>query len=156
MNKKTILEFAGEIGVSKKQVENKLAKLKKQGTYLGTLEGGKRYLNLEEQNELKASFNATYQLPKNKAPKSAFKVPKEEKSDSGLGIENKYYIEQIEGYKEQVKVLTRLLENQQILTKQAQDQSQNLFLENTEIKEKLEKVNNQSFWSRIFKRKEQK
>lgn len=153
MNKKTILEFAEEIGISKKQVENKLAKLKKQGTYLGTLEGGKRYLNLEEQNELKALFNATYEPPKNKATKSTFKVPKDENLGSGLGTENKYYIEQIEGYKEQVKVLSRLLENQQILTKQAQDQSQNLLLENTEIKEKLAEVEAKSFWSKLFKRK---
>lgn len=73
MNKKTILEFAEEIGVSKKQVENKLAKLKKQGTYLGTLEGGKRYLNSEEQNELKALFETSFESPKN-----TFKVPKDE------------------------------------------------------------------------------
>lgn len=153
MNKKTILEFAEEIGISKKQVENKLAKLKKQGTYLGTLEGGKRYLNLEEQNELKALFNVTCEPPKNKATKSTFKVPKDGNLGSGLGTENKYYIEQLEGYKEQVKVLSRLLENQQILTKQAQDQSQNLLLENTEIKEKLAEVEAKSFWSKLFKRK---
>lgn len=151
MNKKTILEFAEEIGVSKKQVENKLAKLKKQGTYLGALEGGKRYLNSDEQNTLKALFDLNYRPPKNEVPKSAFKVPKDEFLGSVLGTEDKYYIEQIEGYKEQVKVLTRLLENQQILTKQAQDQSQNLLLENTQIKEKLSEVENQSFWSRLFK-----
>lgn len=74
MNKKTILEFAEEIGVSKKQVENKLAKLKKQGTYLGTLEGGKRYLNVEEQNELKPLFDMRFKPPKNEVPKRYLKI----------------------------------------------------------------------------------
>ena len=148
MNKKTILEFAEEIGVSKKQVENKLAKLKKQGTYLGALEGGKRYLNSEEQNTLKALFVLRNKLSENEVPESTFKVPK----GGGLDTEDKYYIEQIEGYKEQVKVLTRLLENQQILTKQAQDQSQNLLLENTEIKEKLAEEKSKSWLKRLFKK----
>lgn len=49
------------------------------------------------------------------------------------GEQNKY-LEQIAEYKEQIKTLNRLLENQQILTKQAQDQNQNLLLENVEIK----------------------
>lgn len=152
MNKKTILEFAEEIGVSKKQVENKLAKLKKQGTYLGTLEGGKRYLNLEEQNELKALFEVGCEPTKTKVPKSTLKSPKGGILGSGLGAENKYYIEQLEGYKEQVKVLTRLLENQQILTKQAQDQNQNLLLENTEIKKELAEEKSKSWFKRLFKK----
>lgn len=54
MTEKTILEFAEDIGVTKKQVENKLAKLKKEGTYLGTLKGGKRYLLGSDQKVLKA------------------------------------------------------------------------------------------------------
>lgn len=53
-----------------------------------------------------------------------------------LSSEQNRYLEQIAEYKEQVKVLTRLLENQQILTKQAQDQNQNLLLENIEIKKR--------------------
>lgn len=153
MNKKTILEFAQEIGVSKKKVENKLAKLKKQGTYLGILDGGKRYLNSEDQKTLKSLFEKDFKTPENEVPKSTFEVPKDGDLGSGLGAEDKYYIEQIEDYKEQVKVLTRLLENQQILTKQAQDQSQTLLLENTEIKEKLSEEKNKGFWEKIFKHK---
>ena len=52
------------------------------------------------------------------------------------GEQNKY-LEQNAEYKEQIKTLNRLLENQKILTKQAQDQNQNLLLENVEIKKEL-------------------
>ncbi|MGV8956158.1 hypothetical protein ACN9TB_00070, partial [Lactococcus lactis] len=64
--------------------------------------------------------------------------------------EDKYYIEQIEGYKEQIKVLTRLLENQQILTKQVQDNAQTLLLENTEVKKELAEEKSKGFWKRLF------
>ena len=59
-----------------------------------------------------------------------------EKTTELSGEQNKY-LEQIAEYKEQIKTLNRLLENQQILTKQAQDQNQNLLLENVEIKKEL-------------------
>lgn len=81
-------------------------------------------------------FELGYKPPKNEVPESTFKVPKDETLGSGLVPEDKYYIEQIEGYKEQIKVLTRLLENQQILTKQVQDNAQTLLLENTEVKKR--------------------
>ncbi len=59
-----------------------------------------------------------------------------EKTTELSGEQNKY-LEQIAEYKEQIKTLNRLLENQKILTKQAQDQNQNLLLENVEIKKEL-------------------
>jgi hypothetical protein len=60
---------------------------------------------------------------------------------------------QLEEKDKQISKLQQALDQQQILTKQAQDQSQNLLLENTQIKEKLAEVETESFWSRLFKRK---
>lgn len=53
----------------------------------------------------------------------------------------------------QISKLQQALDQQQILTKQAQDQSQTLLLENTEIKEKLSEEKNKGFLEKIFKRK---
>lgn len=60
---------------------------------------------------------------------------------------------QLEEKDKQISKLQQALDQQQILTEQAQDQSQNLLLENTQIKEKLAEVETESFWSRLFKRK---
>ncbi|MCW2282202.1 hypothetical protein [Lactococcus lactis] len=95
-------------------------------------------------------FELGYKPPKNEVPESTFKVPKDKTLGSGLVPEDKYYIEQIEGYKEQIKVLTRLLENQQILTKQVQDNAQTLLLENTEVKKELAEEKSKGFWKRLF------
>lgn len=125
MTEKTILEFANDSGVSKKKVENLIARLKKKGTYLGTFKGGKRYLSEVDQNTIhKLIFN------EKEAPKKT--------SDKAQEDEEKRYL------KERIITLERLLENQQILTKQALDDITQLQLELTENK-------NKSFWKRLFK-----
>ena len=125
MTAKTILEFANDSGISKKKVENVIAKLKKQGTILGTLKGGKRYLSKADQDRLENSIFSNLKSPKN----DTNKAPEDEE---------KRYL------KERIITLERLLENQQILTKQALDDKTQLQLELTENKSK-------SFWKRLFK-----
>ena len=125
MTEKTILEFANDSGISKKKVENVIAKLKKQGTILGTLKGGKRYLSKADQDRLENSIFSNLKSPKN----DTNKAPEDEE---------KRYL------KERIITLERLLENQQILTKQALDDKTQLQLELTENKSK-------SFWKRLFK-----
>lgn len=138
MSEKTILEFAEEQGVTKKQVENKLAKLKKEGAFLGTLKNGKRYLNSIEQTRLKSLFYKVGEAPKTKAPKGAFKVPN--KSDNELEI----YIKQNKQYEKQIENLTRLLENQQKLTA-------GILSEKNQLKLELDEERKLGFWSRLFR-----
>jgi len=140
MNEKTILEFAKDLGVTKKQVENKLAKLKKEGIFLGTLKGGKRYLNFDEQKHLRELMDEGVEAPGSKPPKSTFKVPNESVN------ELKIYIEQNKQYEKQIENLTRLLENQQKLTAGILSEKNKLQLE-------LEEERSLGFWSRLFKRK---
>lgn len=117
MTEKTILEFANDSGISKKKVENLIARSKKQGTYLGTLKGGKRYLSEVDQDTIyKLIFS------EKEAPKKA--------SDKAQEDEEKRYL------KERIITLERLLENQQILTKQALDDKTQLQLELTENQSK--------------------
>lgn len=136
---KTIREFATEFSTDIKQVQNKVAYIRRKNKQFGKLnKSGVREFSPTEIQYLKEVLNLT-----------------EKPTELSTEFSNRQniYLEQIADYKEEIKILTRLLENQQILTKQAQDQSQNLLLENTEIKEKLAEVNTKSFWSRIFKRK---
>ncbi|MFK5276795.1 hypothetical protein ACI3RH_07935 [Lactococcus lactis] len=71
--------------------------------------------------------------------KRAFKVAYIRRKNKQFGKLNKSGAREFSTaeYKEQIKTLNRLLENQKILTKQAQDQNQNLLLENVEIKKEL-------------------
>lgn len=140
MNEKKILEFAEDLGVTKKQVENKLAKLKKEGIFLGTLKGGKRYLNFDEQKHLMRLLGKGLEVPKKEPPKSTFKAPNESVN------ELKIYIEQNKQYEKQIENLTRLLENQQKLTA-------GILSEKNQLQLELEKERNLGFWSRLFKRK---
>lgn len=140
MNEKTILEFAEDLGVTKKQVENKLAKLKKEGIFLGTLKGGKRYLNFDEQKHLRWLIGKRLEVPESEPPKSTFKVPNESVN------ELKIYIEQNKQYEKQIENLTRLLENQQKLTA-------GILSEKNQLQLELEEERSLGFWSRLFKRK---
>lgn len=125
MTEKTILEFANDSGILKKKVENVIAKSKKQGTILGTIKGGKRYLSKTDQDTLKKLIFSDVKSTK----KDTNKVPEDEE---------KRYL------KDRIITLERLLENQQILTKQALDDKRQLQLELTENQSK-------SFWKRFFK-----
>ena len=137
---KTIREFATEFSTDIKQVQNKVTYIRRKNKQFGRLnKSGVREFSTAEIQYLKEVLNLT---------------EKPTELSTEFSNSQNIYLEQIADYKEEIKTLTRLLENQQILTKQAQDQSQNLLLENTEIKEKNTKINTKSFWSKIFKRKE--
>lgn len=114
---KTILEFSVELGVSKKKIENTIAKLKKEGAFLGEIRGGKRYLDLEAQKTIKETIydkKATSEKPPYESPES----------------------EELRYLKERIEVLERLLENQQKLTAGALADRNQLQLELKEEKSK--------------------
>lgn len=145
MTEKTILEFAEDIGVTKKQVENKLAKLKKEGTYLGTLKGGKRYLSGRDQKALEALLLKGKEAPEKEVPKGTYKTPKNEKVQMSYA-EYEFLKEQHENDLKQIENLTNLLDQQQKLTAGILSEKNQLQLELTEEK-------NKSFWSKFFKKR---
>lgn len=145
MTEKTILEFAEDIGVTKKQVENKLAKLKKGGTYLGTSKGGKRYLLGSDQEVLKALLLKGEEVPKKAVPKGAYKAPKNEEFQVSH-LEYEFLKEQHGNDLKQIENLTNLLDQQQKLTAGILSEKNQLQLELSEEKSK-------GFWLRIFKKK---
>lgn len=137
---KTIREFATEFSTDIKQVQNKVAYIRRKNKQFGKLnKSGVREFSPTEIQYLKEVLNLT---------------EKPTELSTKLSSEQNRYLEQIAEYKEQIKTLNRLLENQQILTKQAQDQNQNLLLENIEIKKELNEEKNKSFWSKIFKKRD--
>ena len=137
---KTIREFATEFSTDIKQVQNKVDYIRRKNKQFGKLNKlGARELSPAEIQYLKEVLNLT---------------EKPTELSTELSSEQNRYLEQIAEYKEQIKTLNRLLENQQILTKQAQDQNQNLLLENVEIKKELNEEKNKSFWSKIFKKRD--
>lgn len=144
MTEKTILEFAEDIGVTKKQVENKLAKLKKEGTYLGTLKGGKRYLLGSDQEVLKILLLKGRGVPKKEASKGTYKAPKNENFQIPY-LEYEFLKEQHENDLKQIENLTNLLDQQQKLTAGILSERNQLELELSEEKSK-------SWWAKIFKK----
>lgn len=145
MTEKTILEFAEDIGVTKKQVENKLAKLKKEGTYLGTLKGGKRYLLGRDQEVLEALLLKGEKAPEKEVPKGTYKAPKNGKVQISYA-EYEFLKEQHENDLKQIENLTNLLDQQQKLTAGILSEKNQLQLELIEEK-------NKSFWSKFFKKR---
>ena len=141
MTEKTILEFAEDIGVTKKQVENKLAKLKKEGT----LKGGKRYLSGRDQKALEALLLKGKEAPEKEVPKGTYKAPKNEKVQMSYA-EYEFLKEQHENDLKQIENLTNLLDQQQKLTAGILSEKNQLQLELTEEK-------NKSFWSKFFKKR---
>lgn len=135
---KTIREFATEFSTDIKQVQNKVAYIRRKNKQFGKLnKSGVREFSITEIQYLKEVLNLT---------------EKPTELSTELSSEQNRYLEQIDEYKEQIKTLNRLLENQQILTKQAQDQNQNLLLENVEIKKELSEEKNKGFWQKIFRK----
>lgn len=131
---KTIREFATEFSTDIKRVQNKVAYIRRENKQFGKLnKSGVRELSVTEIQYLKEVLNLA-------------------EKPTELSSEQNRYLEQIAEYKEQIKTLNRLLENQQILTKQAQDQNQNLLLENTEIKKELTNEKSKSWFKRLFKK----
>ena len=137
---KTIREFATEFSTDIKQVQNKVAYIRRKNKQFGKLNKlGAREFSPAEIQYLKEVLNLT---------------EKPTELSTELSSEQNRYLEQIAEYKAQIKTLNRILENQQILTKQAQDQNKNLLLENVEIKKELNEEKNKSFWSKIFKKRD--
>ncbi len=131
---KTIREFATEFSTDIKQVQNKVAYIRRKNKQFGKLnKSGVMEFSTTEIQYLKKILNLT-------------------EKPTELSSEKNRYLEQIAEYKEQIKTLNRLLENQQILTKQAQDQNHNLLLENVEIKKELSEEKNKGFWQKIFRK----
>lgn len=135
MNGKTLVEIAVEFNIEINRLRNKINYEKRKGNNIGLKKDGVLYLSDNDVNQIKKLFNIV-------------EKPIE------LNNEFDFLKIQIEEKDKQISKLQQALDQQQILTKQAQDQSQNLLLENTEIKEKLAEATTKSFWSRIFKRKE--
>lgn len=134
MNEKTLVEIAVEFNIEINKLRNKINYEKRKGNNIGLKNDGVLYLSDNDVNQIKKLFNIV-------------EKPIE------LNNEFDFFKIQIEEKDKQISKLQQALDQQQILTKQAQDQSQNLLLENTEIKEKLAEATTKSFWSRIFKRK---
>ena len=135
---KTIREFAPEFSADIKQVQNKVAYIRRKNKQFGKLnKSGAREFSSAEIQYLKEVLNLT---------------EKPIELSTELSSEQTRYLEQITEYKEQIKTLNRLLENQQVLTKQAQDQNQNLLSENVEIKKELADEKSKSWFKRLFKK----
>lgn len=135
---KTIREFATEFSTDIKQVQNKVAYIRRKNKQFGKLnKSGAREFSTTEIQYLKEVLNLT---------------EKPIELSAELSSEQNRYLEQITEYKEQIKTLNRLLENQQVLTKQAQDQNKNLLLENVEIKKELADEKSKSWFKRLFKK----
>jgi hypothetical protein len=135
---KTIREFATEFSADIKQVQNKVAYIRRKNKQFGKLnKSGAREFSSAEIQYLKEVLNLT---------------GKPIELSTELSSEQTRYLEQITEYKEQIKTLNRLLENQQVLTKQAQDQNQNLLSENVEIKKELADEKSKSWFKRLFKK----
>jgi len=120
----TIREFATEFNLEIKQVQNRISYEKKKGKQLGMLKNGVRMLSDSEIQYLKGVLNVS-------------------ENNAELSTE-------ISFYQERIRTLERLLENQQILTKQAQNQSEKLQIEFTEIQTELEEEKRKGFFQRLF------
>ena len=136
---KTIREFATEFSTDIKQVQNKVTYIRRHNKQFGKLnKSGVREFSSAEIQYLKEVLNLA-------------EKPAELSTEFSRGLG--FFKIQIEEKDKQISKLQQALDQQQILTKQAQDQSQNLLLENTEMKEKLAEAETKSFWSKIFMRR---
>lgn len=138
MKEKTLVEIAVEFNIEINKLRNRINYEKRKGNAIGLKREGILYLNDVDIKYIKKLFNVV-------------EKPVELNIESNNELD--FFKIQLEEKDKQISKLQQALDQQQILTKQAQDQSQNLLLENTQIKEKLAEVETQSFWSRLFKRK---
>ncbi len=139
MKEKTLVEIAVEFNIEINKLRNKINYEKRKGNLIGFKKDGVLYFNDEDVEQIKSLFNVI-----------------ENPVELNIEFNNEFSFlkTQLEEKDKQISMLQQAVDQQQILTKQAQDQSHNLLLENIQIKEKLAEENTQSFWSRIFRRKE--
>lgn len=138
MKEKTLVEIAVEFNIEINKLRNKINYEKRKGNIIGLKRDGVLYLNDIDIKYIKELFNVV-------------EKPVELNIESNNELD--FFKIQLEEKDKQISKLQQALDQQQILTKQAQDQSQTLLLENTEIKEKLSEEKNKGFWEKIFKRK---
>lgn len=138
MKEKTLVEIAVEFNIEINKLRNKINYEKRKGNVIGLKRDGVLYLNDIDIKYIKELFNVV-------------EKPVELNIESNNELD--FFKIQLEEKDKQISKLQQALDQQQILTKQAQDQSQTLLLENTEIKEKLSEEKNKGFWEKIFKRK---
>ncbi|MDT2877073.1 hypothetical protein ACQUD3_12675 [Lactococcus lactis] len=135
---KTIREFATEFSTDIKQVQNKVTYIRRNNKQFGKLnKSGVREFSPTEIQYLKEVLNLA-----------------EKPTELSAEFSNEFYFikVQLEEKDKQISKLQQALDQQQILTKQAQDQSQNLLLENNEIKEKLAEENSTNWFQKLFRK----
>lgn len=127
----TIREFATEFSIDIKQVQNKVAYIRRKNKQFGTLDNnGVRVFNATEINHLKEVFNVA-------------KKPTELSTE--FSNEFDFLKIQLEEKDKQISMLQQALDQQQKLTAGVLTEKKQLQLELTEEK-------NKSFWSKIFKK----
>lgn len=133
MNGKTLVEIAVEFNIEINKLRNKINYEKRKGNSLGLKKDGALYFSESDIEQLKEMFNI---------------VEKPVEFNNGVT----FFKTQLEEKDRQISKLQQALNQQQILTKKAQDQSQNLLLENTEMKEKLAEENSKSWFQKLFRK----
>ncbi|MDO4643987.1 MAG: hypothetical protein Q4A74_09120 [Cardiobacteriaceae bacterium] len=130
---KTIREFATEFSIEIKQVQNKVAYIRRKKKKFGELNKSGIYeFSFDEIQYLKEAFNIT-------------------EKTTEVSIDFIYLKNQIKEKDKQISLLQQALNQQQILTKQVQDQNNNLLLENQGAKKELFEERNKNFFQRLFK-----
>lgn len=133
MNGKTLVEIAVEFNIEINKLRNKINYEKRKGNSLGLKKYGALYFSESDIEQLKEMFNI---------------VEKPVEFNNGVT----FFKTQLEEKDRQISKLQQALNQQQIWTKKAQDQSQNLLLENTEMKEKLAEENSKSWFQKLFRK----
>lgn len=136
MEEKTLVEIAVEFNIEINKLRNKINYEKRKGNVIGFKKDGVLYLNSNDIEQIKKYFEV---------------IEKPVELNIELNNEFAFFKKQIEEKDKQIFKLQQALDQQQILTKQAQDQNQNLLLENTEIKKELSEEKNKNFFQRLFK-----
>lgn len=139
MEEKTLVEIAVELNIEINKLRNKINYEKRKGNVIGSKKDGVLYLDANDIEQIKKLFGV---------------IEKPVELNIELNNEFDFLKNQLEEKDKQIFKLQKALDQQQILTKQAQDQNQNLLLENVEIKKELNEEKNKSFWSKIFKKRD--
>ncbi|NHI70592.1 hypothetical protein [Lactococcus garvieae] len=136
MEEKTLVEIAVEFNIEINKLRNKINYEKRKGNAIGFKKDGVLYLNSNDIKQIKKYFGV---------------IEKPIELNVEFNNEFAFLKKQLEEKDKQIFKLQQALDQQQILTKQAQDQNQNLLLENVEIKKELSEEKNKNFFQRLFK-----
>lgn len=136
MEEKTLVEIAVEFNIEINKLRNKINYEKRKGNVIGLKREGVLYLNHNDVEQIKNFFGV---------------IEKPVELNIEFNNEFSFLKNQLEEKDKQIFKLQQALDQQQILTKQSQDQNQNLLLENVEIKKELSEEKNKNFFRRLFK-----